>query len=291
MQDEFIKSLVEWIDSNKDKNISTAEVIQRSGYSATQLQRIFKSTFGCSISDFITNKRMYRCALILKFTKMSIHDIASNSGFSSIHSFSKSFKNVYGETPSRYRDKGGVNFTDFFSWQPKQLMDLSSCTIEYEYISNLKLSGVKGIYMINIDNLGLSHKSSRDPLKMSYCQKYAREKIYTLSRPFKSEADFLPFEYHIGNPVVDKGVIVGDELPKVDGHYLKFTFVNVDPTNGYFIHTAIAYWGVMAENNLSRSDGYDLEIIDFNDKNTYITYIPVMFNDELIAYLANQNRQ
>lgn len=290
MQNYFIKSLIEWIDSNKDKNISTSDVVQRSGYSSTQLQRIFKSTFGCSINDFITNKKMYRIALALKFTNMSIHDIAISSGFSSIHSFSKSFRNVYGTTPSKYREGGGVNFTDFFSWQPKQLMDLSSCTIEYEYVSNFKLYGVKSIYMIDMDNLGLTHKSSRDPIKMSYCQKHAKERIYTLSRPFKSEANFLPFEYHIGNPLSDGDAIIGDELPKIDGHYLKFKFVDIDPAKGYFIHAAIAYWGVMAENNLSRSNGYDLEIIDFNDTSTYITYIPVMFNDELIDYLANQKR-
>lgn len=91
----------EYIDGCFEKSITIEQIAQFAGMSEFHFFRLFRQTFGLSPYQYLTKKRFER-AIYLLSQGLPISDVAIESGFSSIHSFSKSFKRVYGVSPSNH---------------------------------------------------------------------------------------------------------------------------------------------------------------------------------------------
>ena len=74
-----------------------------SGFSHSQLLRLFKNEYGRTIRDYLIDKRLERARTLLETTELSVYSIAVSSGFSDEVHFMKSFKRHFGVTASEYR--------------------------------------------------------------------------------------------------------------------------------------------------------------------------------------------
>ena len=94
---------IEFIESNLDKDLSSSMVASQVGYSKYHFHRIFRSSTGESVADYIRKRRLARALNLLVSTDKPIYDIALSAHFDSQESFTRAFKKMYGQTPGRFR--------------------------------------------------------------------------------------------------------------------------------------------------------------------------------------------
>ena len=96
----------------RDPELNVADIAQRFYISREHLSRSFKSYTNESIRHYITDLRMqeFRYGLV---TGKNVLDACLASGFSDYSSFVKSFRKLYGITPTEYREqlKNAINRT------------------------------------------------------------------------------------------------------------------------------------------------------------------------------------
>lgn len=72
--------------------------------------RTFKATFGESPHRYLQRRRVERAMFLLRETDRSITDICLDVGFSSLGTFSRTFRDIAGETPTQHRSRGPVPY-------------------------------------------------------------------------------------------------------------------------------------------------------------------------------------
>jgi AraC-like DNA-binding protein len=70
--------------------------------------RTFKATFGETPHRYLQRRRVERAMYLLRTSDRSVTDICMRVGFSSLGTFSRTFRDIVGETPSQFRDRGPV---------------------------------------------------------------------------------------------------------------------------------------------------------------------------------------
>ncbi|MEM9822480.1 MAG: helix-turn-helix transcriptional regulator, partial [Bacteroidota bacterium] len=78
-------------------------VTKKSFYSYRHANRLFKLLKGESINAYANKIRIQTSAEYLKYTSVSIFEIALEVGYESTAAFSKAFKKLYGQSPSAFR--------------------------------------------------------------------------------------------------------------------------------------------------------------------------------------------
>jgi AraC-like DNA-binding protein len=68
--------------------------------------RTFKVTFGETPHRYLQRRRVERAMFLLRETDRSITDICLDVGFTSLGTFSRTFRDIVDVTPSKYRDRG-----------------------------------------------------------------------------------------------------------------------------------------------------------------------------------------
>lgn len=97
------KVVIEYINERYNKHISTATICKEFGYSESYLCRKFKQVTGLSPMVYIRLLRLESSKNLLKETNADIASIAVACGFSETGYFQKSFKELYGISPIKYR--------------------------------------------------------------------------------------------------------------------------------------------------------------------------------------------
>lgn len=70
--------------------------------------RSFKATFGETPHQYLRHRRIERAMYLLGTTELSVTDVCMRVGFSSLGSFSSTFRRLVGETPAAFRARTGV---------------------------------------------------------------------------------------------------------------------------------------------------------------------------------------
>jgi len=65
--------------------------------------RTFKATFGETPHRYLQRRRVERAAALLRDTDRSVTEVCLDVGFTSLGTFSRTFRDVLGESPSAYR--------------------------------------------------------------------------------------------------------------------------------------------------------------------------------------------
>lgn len=94
-----------YLKHNIDRKVTLDELSKISGISKYYLISLFKQTFGMSPIQYHLFQRIEKAKEWIQFTNNPISEIAENTGFPDIHSFSKAFKKIDGVSPSFYRKK------------------------------------------------------------------------------------------------------------------------------------------------------------------------------------------
>lgn len=72
------------------------------GYSKSRFSHIFNQYFGCRLVEYINGLRCCYALELIKEKKLSILEVAYESGFESTRTFYRAFQNYYGLTPRKY---------------------------------------------------------------------------------------------------------------------------------------------------------------------------------------------
>ena len=81
-----------------------AQVAMEAGASPSNLRRLFHEHLNCSVGEFLRQTRINRARYYLATSERSISEIGELCGYASIYSFSRSFRQAVGESPTLYRD-------------------------------------------------------------------------------------------------------------------------------------------------------------------------------------------
>lgn len=104
-----IKRLAEvlaFIHQHLEEPLSLEMIAQKSCWSRWQLQRVFSEYTKVSVAQYIRELKLSRAAELLVSTQMKSLDIAIMLGFNSEISFSRAFKQFFGQSPRAYRKQG-----------------------------------------------------------------------------------------------------------------------------------------------------------------------------------------
>jgi transcriptional regulator GlxA family with amidase domain len=74
-----------------------------SGVSAAHFARSFKQAFGMPPHRYLLTRRIERAAALLRDTEMSITEVAFHTGWGSLGTFGRTFRDVTGENPAALR--------------------------------------------------------------------------------------------------------------------------------------------------------------------------------------------
>jgi signal transduction histidine kinase/CheY-like chemotaxis protein len=100
----FLKKVMSVIERNVGNPGFSVEMISETmGMSSTHLYRKLKAITGFSTSEIINSYRMQKAAQMLTNKEGNITEVMYAVGFSSLSSFSKSFKAKYGVAPTKYK--------------------------------------------------------------------------------------------------------------------------------------------------------------------------------------------
>jgi AraC-like DNA-binding protein len=70
--------------------------------------RTFRATFGETPHRYLQRRRVERAMFLLRQTEDSVTEICLGVGFTSLGTFSRTFREIVGRSPSEYRGHGGV---------------------------------------------------------------------------------------------------------------------------------------------------------------------------------------
>ena len=100
---EIMNSAVTYICQHYMNDLSLEDVARFTGFSKYYFSRTFKDFFGISFSAFLTAKRLNAAANLLANSNCSIQEIARASGFGSVATFNRVFREHKSCTPTQYR--------------------------------------------------------------------------------------------------------------------------------------------------------------------------------------------
>ncbi len=100
---DLLEEAENYISRNLQEDISIEELAAQMGVSATHLGRLFKKKNGCTLIDYVIQKRIGLAQELLKDPGLSVSTVAFKSGYNNYSYFTKSFKKITGMTPREYR--------------------------------------------------------------------------------------------------------------------------------------------------------------------------------------------
>lgn len=100
-----IQRAVEYINENLGGELSIAELPKRINVSKSVLYKDFHDQFGCTVSEYIKDRRVERSIELMNTTDMSIEEISQKVGFASAAYYCRVFKNYMGIPPAKYKRK------------------------------------------------------------------------------------------------------------------------------------------------------------------------------------------
>jgi len=68
--------------------------------------RTFRATFGETPHRYLQRRRVERAMFLLRATEISVTDICMEVGFNSLGTFSRTFRDIVGDSPTSYRACG-----------------------------------------------------------------------------------------------------------------------------------------------------------------------------------------
>lgn len=100
---EEINNVRNYMLRNCHKKINLAQLSDMTGYSESRFCVLYNSFFGTTPIDDLLNARIEKAKSMLSYSSMSVTEIAEKCGFSSVHYFSRKFKEFTGDSPTKYK--------------------------------------------------------------------------------------------------------------------------------------------------------------------------------------------
>jgi len=99
----WLRGVREQLRESPARDFTMESIAAETGKHPVHVAREFRRYFGQTIGDYQRQLRLKRAEVLLRRKNISLTDVALESGFCSHSHLSRSFKNAYGITPSRFR--------------------------------------------------------------------------------------------------------------------------------------------------------------------------------------------
>jgi AraC-like DNA-binding protein len=93
------------IDRSYGQPLEISHLAQVASVSEAHFIRTFRATFGETPHRYLQRRRVERAMFLLRETPRSVTDICLDVGFGSLGTFSRTFSDIVGDTPTEYRDR------------------------------------------------------------------------------------------------------------------------------------------------------------------------------------------
>ena len=93
------------MDSASNEEWPVSRLAEVSGVSEAHFARSFKDAFGVPPHRYLLTRRIERAAALLRDTDLPITDIAFETGWNSLGTFGRIFRDITGESPSELRKR------------------------------------------------------------------------------------------------------------------------------------------------------------------------------------------
>ena len=106
-------AVTNYIDSHRSDDLTVEQLAELAGFSKFHFERLFKNYMGISCYQYITKRRVMMAQELLGDTDLSVMDIALQSGFFSLSTFNRVFKEINKCSPTEFRKlyRTGADFT------------------------------------------------------------------------------------------------------------------------------------------------------------------------------------
>ena len=98
-----LKAMLSLIHSHYAQNLTISQIAAAAHISESECLRCFRSGIGLSPVAYLKKYRLQTAAELLRSSSRSVQDIASCCGFHEMGYFARSFRTLFGCTPSQYR--------------------------------------------------------------------------------------------------------------------------------------------------------------------------------------------
>lgn len=99
---QIFNRVVEYLSSNLDAHITIEQICRDNLIGRSQLQKIFKERSSLGIIEYFSKMKIDTAKELIRASHMNFTQIAERLGYTSIHYFSRQFKQLTGMTPSEY---------------------------------------------------------------------------------------------------------------------------------------------------------------------------------------------
>jgi len=100
---ELLYTIFHFIENNYNGFCLLSDLAKNIGYDYAYLSRYFKKTVGISYNDYVNQYRISKACHMLKSSGLTVLEISTACGFSSLRSMNRNFKEQLGISPSLYR--------------------------------------------------------------------------------------------------------------------------------------------------------------------------------------------
>ncbi|CAH5972966.1 helix-turn-helix domain-containing protein [Citrobacter koseri] len=197
-----VHALLQWIEDHLSEELTIELLSQKSGYSSSYLQKIFKDTTGDSLSKYVRGRRMFKAGVFLCFTRASVGYISEVLRFNSISAFSRSFKNNFGVSPQDFRRKGVLNVSNTIAKAEVFKIPCEIKTISMIDNASIRLYGQYFNYSVDAIDFDKPHFNQRKRFRKKFFQHlgYTPEHYYATSQyspSWRSERE-IDIKYFVG---------------------------------------------------------------------------------------------
>lgn len=101
-ENELLNEIIIYINDSIYEHITIEEICNKFSISRSSLQALFKNNLQTAPKQYISDLKLNKSKLLIKESMHTISEISSMLGFTSIHYFSRKFKQQFGITPTDY---------------------------------------------------------------------------------------------------------------------------------------------------------------------------------------------
>lgn len=101
-ESELLNEIIQYINAHIYEQFTIEEICHQFSVSRSSLQTLFKKNLKVAPKQYISNLKLNKGKLLIKESTHTISEISAMLGFTSVHYFSRKFKQEYGITPSDY---------------------------------------------------------------------------------------------------------------------------------------------------------------------------------------------
>lgn len=101
-ESELLNEIIQYINNHIYEQFTIEEICRLFSISRSSLQTLFKNNLKVAPKQYISNLKLNKGKLLIKESTHTISEISGMLGFTSIHYFSRKFKQEFGITPTDY---------------------------------------------------------------------------------------------------------------------------------------------------------------------------------------------